>query len=147
MIMHVSLVEWPFSYSLWKRVKSTTSMITCGIITLTKTGPKQLPCRNTVLHAVWCPLPFWNNDLTALCGCQVLLSFKPIRSCFCRVWRQPMSLGGGAGVAAPLPGPLTGLQSLMMDEHCPLAGFTSDRCQTTADACSTPCSARLCTPL
>lgn len=49
-----------------------------------------------------------------------------------------MSLGSRAGVAAPLPGPLTGLQSLMMDEHCPLAGLTSDQCQTTADACSTP---------
>lgn len=121
---------------------------TCGII-WDKTGTSTY--HYSFLWQHWstnCMMSaFWNNDLTALCGCQVLLSFKPIRTCFCRVWRQSMSLGSRARVAAPLPGPLTGLQSLMMDEHCPLAGFTSDQCQTTADACSTPCSALLCTPL
>lgn len=49
-----------------------------------------------------------------------------------------MSVCRGGGVAARLCGPLTGLQSLMMDEHCPLASLTSDRRQTTADACSDP---------
>lgn len=53
-----------------------------------------------------------------------------------------MSLGRRARVAARLCGPLTGLQSLMMDEHCPLAGVTSDRRQTTADACSAPTQRR-----
>lgn len=36
----------------------------------------------TDLHAVWCPFPSWNNDLTALCRCQPLLSFKRIRTRF-----------------------------------------------------------------
>lgn len=64
-----------------------------------------------------------------------LLSFKPIGKRICRARRQPMSLGRRARVAARLCGLLTGLQSLMMDEHCPLASLTSDRRQTPADAC------------
>lgn len=47
-----------------------------------------------------------------------------------------MSHGRRARVAARLSGPLTGLQSLMMDEHCPLAAVTSDRRQAAAGACS-----------
>lgn len=59
---------------------------------------------------------------------------------------QPMSLGSrGRSGSSPPRAPDRGLRSLMMDEHCPLAGFTSDQRQTTADACctATPPSAPL----
>lgn len=46
-----------------------------------------------------------------------------------------MSLGSrGRSGSSPPWAPDRGLRSLMMDEHCPLAGFTSDQRQTTADA-------------
>lgn len=93
--------------------------------------------------------PFWNHDLPALCGCQVLLSFKPIRTCFFAAHEDSRCHSRHSGSASP-PGPLTGSWSLMMDEQCPLAGFTSDQCHTTADACSAPRSAQLssvCPPL
>ncbi|MEQ2184429.1 hypothetical protein GOODEAATRI_007863, partial [Goodea atripinnis] len=70
------------------------------------------------------------------------LSFKLFRPGFFFMLRQPMSLASKARVAAPLFGPLTDLQRFMMDEQCPLAGFTSDHFQTTADACFTPRAAR-----
>lgn len=53
--------------------------------------------------------PFWNDNLTALCGCQVLLSFKPIRTCFCRaaktadVTRQPGQSGSSSPRAPDRP--------------------------------------------
>lgn len=61
-----------------------------------------------------------------------------------------MSLGSrGRSGSSPPRAPDRGLRSLMMDEHCPLAGFTSDQRQTTADACcsaSPPSAALSCAP-
>lgn len=88
--------------------------------------------------------PSMSDSLVLQVDQESLFSSPPARTL-----GQPMSLGsrGRSGSSAPRA-PDRGLRSLMMDEHCPLAGFTSDQRQTTADArcTATPPSAPLGSP-